>query len=92
MDRELRRLRSKIAATTSDRQGHRRFAEELRAELLNFARARISDGATQAEVADELGIGLRVIRGWLRHDDVPLREVMVEVRIPVMVNAEIGAS
>jgi Transposase IS66 family len=36
MDRELRRLRTRIAASPKDAKGHRRFGAELREELLSF--------------------------------------------------------
>lgn len=78
MDRELRRLRSRIAGAPKDGQGHRRFGAELRTDVLSFARARISSGATQSEVAAELGVGSRVLWGWLRRDESPLREVVVD--------------
>ena len=78
MDRELRRLRSRIAAAPKDGQGHRRFGVELRADVLSFARARISSGATQSEVAAELGVGARVLWGWLRRDESLLLEVVID--------------
>lgn len=77
MDRELGRLRSRIAATAKDTKGHRRFSAELRAEIVSFARARVAGGETQSSVAAELGIGSRVLWRWLQVEQVLLREVVI---------------
>lgn len=78
MDREQRRLKQRMAATPKDANGHRRFDEELREELVRYARSRITKGATQHAVAIELGIGSRLLWRWLQRDRSPVREVVVE--------------
>ena len=79
MDRELRRLRTKIADTAKDTKGHRRFAAELRSEIVSFARTRIAAGATLRSTAAELELATRVLWGWLQTEpSSPLREVVVD--------------
>lgn len=78
MDRELRRLRSRVVDAPKDASGHRRFDDELRDEVVAYARGRISSGESQSAVARELGLAPRVLWRWLRGHAAPLREVVVE--------------
>ena len=88
MDRELRRLRARIADTAKDTKGHRRFSAELRADLVRFARARVAGGETQSSVAAELGVGSRVLWGWLQVESAPLREVVLEDKSTVVTRGD----
>jgi len=74
---DKRRLRSRITGAPVDASGHRRFSAELRADIVEHARERIADGASQKSVADELGIAARLLWTWL-HRDVVVREVVIE--------------
>lgn len=79
MERELRRLRSRIASALVGAKGHRRFEPELRAEIVEYARRRVAEDESQRDIAAELGIGARLLSGWLRGAGAPLREVVVEL-------------
>jgi hypothetical protein len=78
VDRELRRLRSKIASAPKDANEHRRFGAELRAELVAYARGQIEKRETQQAIAESLGIGSRLLWRWLQRADATIREVVLE--------------
>jgi hypothetical protein len=77
LDKQLRRLRSRIAGAAVDAAGHRRFALELRDEMIEWASKRTAEGQSQASVAEELGINSRLLWRWLRRETVVVREVIV---------------
>ena len=66
MDTELRTLRRRIADAQPDARGRRRYGEELRRAVIEYAVRREEDGDSQSEVARDLGLTQRTLWGWLQ--------------------------
>ena len=58
-----------------------RLSAELRAEASTYARTRSSQGATQAEIAAELGVSVVSVGRWLRDGRDQERTALVPVSI-----------
>ncbi|MEM7156256.1 MAG: hypothetical protein AAF799_25610 [Myxococcota bacterium] len=66
MDTELRTLRRRIADARPDARGRRRYGEELRRAVIEYAVRREESGDSQSEVARDLRLTQRTLWGWLR--------------------------
>jgi transposase-like protein len=75
MDREQRRLKSRIKAAPVNNRGCRRFEPELRATIAEHARRRNAEGESQASVAEDLGISEGLLWKWMQNAAPPVREV-----------------
>lgn len=58
MDHQLRALRRRIGRTERDARGHRRYDEELRIAIIEYARRREDDGCSRVRCIRPAGIGV----------------------------------
>ena len=58
--------------------GRRQFDEDVRDEVVDYVRARVSEGASKTEATRELGLEQRTVWGWMQRRGRPVvREVEV---------------
>jgi transposase-like protein len=61
-DRQASSLRDAVASLPSGRS--RRYSEALRARILEVVRARREEGASWAQLSEQLGVSLESLRRW----------------------------
>lgn len=69
MDSRRQQLRERIAETQRQQPPGpaRRYSTELKREVVAYALERWAEGATQKEIAAELGLSMTVLGKWFRH-------------------------
>ena len=72
-------LRSGLAAHEAGRG--KRYAPELRVQVLAFAESRRSDGASWAQIASELGIHLGTLVRWSKSAEPQPSRALVPVHV-----------
>ena len=71
-------LRRRLERARRNAAGRRQFDDELRREVVEYVRGRVSDGASKTQATRELGLEQRTVWGWMQRQGRPVvREVEV---------------
>jgi transposase-like protein len=72
-------LRTALASHEAGRG--KRYPAELKARIIEFARARRSEGASWAQIAADLGVAFETVRRWCLASESRSSRALVPVRI-----------
>ena len=59
-------LRRRLERARRNAAGRREFDEDVRAEVVDYVSARVSEGASKSEATRELGLEQRTVWGWMQ--------------------------
>jgi transposase-like protein len=66
MNSKSEELRRRLESVPKNRAGRRRYSAELKAEVIEHAKARVAEGVSESLVAAELGLTQRTLWGWIK--------------------------
>ncbi len=59
-------LRRRLERARRNAAGRREFDEDVRAEVVDYVSARVSEGVSKSEATRELGLEQRTVWGWMQ--------------------------
>jgi transposase-like protein len=71
----------RVALASHEAGRGKRYPRELKARIIEFARARREDGTSWAQIAEDLGIAFETVRRWCLAAEPATPRSMVPVRV-----------
>lgn len=65
-------LRRRLERAPRNAAGRRQFEEGVRGEVVDYVRARVSEGASKTQATRELGLEQRTVWGWVQRRVQPV--------------------
>lgn len=63
---DLEELSRRLEGAPRNAAGRRQFDEDVRGDVVDYVRARVSEGASKTQATRELGLEQRTVWGWMQ--------------------------